>query len=74
MAGLRAAVGSQMGDAIECEHVVDAQGDTQQATTTGLAYYLKASNIACFTTGYNHWALRNGALVTWTGDSASPPQ
>jgi hypothetical protein len=74
LALLRAAVGPEMGDALDCEHVVDAEGDTQQTTTTGLAYYLNASNIACFTTGYDHWALREGKLVTWTGDSASPPQ
>jgi len=72
---LRAAVGARMGDAVDCEHVVDADGDTHQTTTTGLAYYLNARNTSCFTNGYDHWALEpNGSLVTWTGDSPTPPQ
>ena len=72
---LRASVGTPMGDAVDCEHVVNAAGDTQQTTTTGLAYYLNASNTACFTDGYQHWALAsNGSLVTWKGDSSTPPQ
>ncbi len=71
---LRAAVGAQMGDATDCEHVVNADGDTQQTTTTGLAYYLSASNTPCFTTGYDHWALVHGSVVSWKGDSPTPPE
>src|SRR5579864_7286673 len=74
LAQLRAAVGPIMGDPLECEHSVNAQGDTQQKTTTGLAYYLHSLNAACFTTGYDHWSLAaDGSLIRWTGDSIDPP-
>ena len=73
MAALRASLGPRMGDPLECEHSVDDQGDTQQKTTTGLAYYRSQVNVASFTTGWEHWGLREGALVYWTGDSIEPP-
>jgi hypothetical protein len=63
-----------MGDPLECEHSVNADGDTQQKTTTGLAYYLHALNAPCFTNGFDHWSLAaDGALIHWTGDSINPP-
>jgi len=62
-----------MGEALECERSVDDQGNTQQKTTTGLAYYRKHLNTACFTTGWDHWALRPEGLVHWTGDAVDPP-
>jgi hypothetical protein len=74
MTRLKAALGTVMGDALECERAVNAQGDTHQNTTTGLAYYRKQLNVACFTTGWDHWAARgDGSLVHWAGDAVDPP-
>jgi hypothetical protein len=73
IATLKAALGSSMGEPVECEHATSPQGDTQQKTTGGLAYYRKNLNLACFTTGWDHWALVNGGLVHWTGDAVDPP-
>jgi hypothetical protein len=64
-----------MGDPLECEHAVDAAGNTQQRTSTGLAYYRKVRNLPCFTTGYDHWALApDGSIIHWTGDAVDPPE
>src|ERR1700730_7792594 len=41
VAALKAALGPSMGEPIECEYATNPQGDTQQKTTTGLAYYRK---------------------------------
>jgi len=38
-----------------------------------VAYYRKNLSLACFTTGWDHWALVNGGLVHWTGDAVDPP-
>ena len=65
MAGLRARVGAEMGAPTECERVVDASGDTEQKTTTGLAYYRAGVNTPVFTNGVEHWAL--------TSDDLEPP-
>jgi hypothetical protein len=73
IASLKASLGASMGDPIECERPVDDQGDTQQNTTTGLAYYRSQLNMACFTTGWDHWGSRDGSLIHWTGDSIDPP-
>jgi hypothetical protein len=73
MATLKSALGPPMGDALECERAVNNEGDTQQKTTTGLAYYRKQFNAACFTTGWEHWGLVNGGLVHWAGPSVDPP-
>jgi hypothetical protein len=74
MAALKAALGAQMGEPVECERVVDAAGNTQQRTTAGLAYYRSDSNTSCFTTGWDHWALVPELdLVHWTGDMVDPP-
>ncbi len=62
-----------MGEPVECERATNPMGDTQQQTSTGLAYYRKNLNSACFTTGWDHWALVNGGLVHWTGDAVDPP-
>jgi hypothetical protein len=61
-----------MGEPLECERPVDDDGDTQQNTTTGLAYYRHQLNLACFTTGWDHWGLQAGQLVHWTGDAIDP--
>ena len=73
LAMLKSALGSQMGTPVECERVVDADGNTQQRTTAGLAYVRKASNLACFTTGWDHWALVDRRVVFWQGDAVEPP-
>jgi hypothetical protein len=73
IAKLKVALGSHMGEPVECERATSPQGDTQQKTTIGLAYYRKVLNVACFTTGWDHWALVNGALVHWTGEAVDPP-
>jgi hypothetical protein len=73
MRTLKLALGANMGEALECERPVDNHGDTQQNTTTGLAYYRSQMNVACFTTGWDHWALTTDGLVHWTGDTVDPP-
>jgi hypothetical protein len=70
---LKTALGATMGDPQECERAVDSQGDTQQKTSTGLAYYRRLLNVACFTTGWDHWAVTDRGLVHWTGDAVDPP-
>jgi hypothetical protein len=70
---LKASLGATMGTPVECEHDVDSSGDTEQRTTTGLAYYLKNQNAACFTTGWDHWAMDSRGLVHWAGDASDPP-
>jgi hypothetical protein len=73
MAALKAGVGAGMGEPLECERVVDEAGDTEQKTTTGLAYYRARSNISAFTNGWDHWALTPAGIVHWTGDDLDPP-
>jgi hypothetical protein len=73
LAALKASLGASMGEPLECERAVDDEGDTQQNTTMGLAYYRSKPNVASFTTGWDHWALREGVLVHWTGDSIDTP-
>ena len=72
-ATLKAALGERMGEATECERVVDAAGNTEQKTTVGLAYYRARSNTAAFTNGFDHWALGPSGVVHWTGDDLEPP-
>lgn len=73
-AALKGQVGPVMGDAIECEHPDPlGTGDTEQHTTTGLAFFRKSTNTPTFTDGYSHWALTPQGLVTWTGSSVDPP-
>jgi hypothetical protein len=72
-ASLKAALGARMGDATECERLVDAAGNTEQKTTTGLFYYRVASNTVAFTNGFDHWALTARGLVHWSGDDVEPP-
>jgi hypothetical protein len=71
---LRAALGSTMGDPVNCEREADEEGNTQQKTTTGLAYYRKVRNVAVFTTGWEHWALLpESGLVYWASNEVEPP-
>lgn len=73
IATLKSTLGATMGDPIECERVVSADGDTQQQTTTGLAYYRKRLNAAAFTTGWDHWGLVERGVVHWASDAVDPP-
>jgi hypothetical protein len=73
MARLMDRLGADMGAPTECEHVVDAAGDTEQKTTTGLAYYRANTNTAVFTNGVEHWALTADGLAHWTSDDLEPP-
>ena len=73
LATLKEALGSSMGEPLECERVVDAAGNTEQRTTTGLAYYRAATNTAAFTNGAEHWALTSTGVAHWTGPELEPP-
>jgi hypothetical protein len=72
IAQLHDAIAELMGDATDCE-VADGQGNTQQNTTKGLAYYRTATNVAAFTNGFDHWALTADGVVHWTGEQVDPP-
>ena len=73
MADLKAALGTRMGEPTECERVVDAAGNTEQQTSTGLAYYRAQANVVVFTDGVEHWALTSNGVVHWTSDEVEPP-
>ena len=62
-----------MGNPFECEHPNNANGDTLQKTTTGLAFYRKSTNTPTFTDGYRHWGLTATGIVGWVGDAVDPP-
>lgn len=67
-----------MGEPTEAEHGNPDNCDTQQLTTTGLAYWRCSSNLltfAAFPDGSMHWALSPSTtgLVEWTGDQDPPP-
>jgi hypothetical protein len=72
-ASLKAHLGPTMGEPIECEHPNNANGDTLQRTSTGLAYWRKSTNTPTFTDGYRHWAITSAGLVAWVGASPDPP-
>ncbi len=73
IATLKSWLGAEMGEPLECERAVDGSGDTQQRTSTGLAYYRKALNVAAFTTGWDHWGLVDRGVVHWAGQAVDPP-
>jgi hypothetical protein len=73
LADLKRSLGRIMGEPLECERVVNGEGDTEQHTSTGLAYYLKALNVPAFTDGHNRWALTGRGVVYWSGSETSPP-
>lgn len=75
-ADFRARIGDVMGDPVENEHGNPANCDTQQLTTTGLAFWRCSTNtmtFAAFPDGLRHWAVVDGQVVEWTGPSADPP-
>ncbi len=67
LAHLKAQVGLEMGEPIECEHADTESGDVLQQTTTGLAIHFSTSDMPTFTTGHDHWALTPGGIAHWTG-------
>jgi hypothetical protein len=64
-ATLYATLGEVMGSPTTCP-LVDSEGDTVQATSTGLAIY-RQSGLALFASGNQHWALSSSGLENWTG-------
>ena len=62
---LHQAVGDAMGSPSGCP-LVDADGDTLQPTTTGLAVH-HPNGTSVFVSGEQHWALTAQGLETWTG-------
>jgi hypothetical protein len=73
-AELRVRIGdAKMGQPLECERAIYPSGDTNQRTTTGLAYYRSGVNIPSFVSGLDHWALTSQGLVHWIGDVVDPP-
>jgi hypothetical protein len=74
-ATLSSALGDVMGSPVENEHGIQSGCDTQQLTTTGLAYWRCATNamtFAAFPDGMHHWALINGQVLEWFGPSPDP--
>lgn len=65
MADLKNRLGPLMGEPLECERAVDAEGDTRQMTTTGVADYTERTGTVTFTDGPRHWAVSGGSLVDW---------
>lgn len=72
-AEMKSRLGEIMGEPVECEHANADNGDALQQTSTGLAYYRRATNTPMFTDGWKHWALTGSGLVIWEGDRADPP-
>ena len=63
-ARLHAELGDVMGVPTACSQRT-GDGDLLQATSTGLAIYRVQTETALFSAGDRHWALGDGALVTW---------
>src|SRR5262249_27239034 len=57
---------SVIGVAVGCARV-DAEGNTLQPTTTGLAIY-RGDGTAVFASGDQHWAVTDQGLQTWTAN------
>ncbi len=73
-ADLQAQIGAPMGDPVTCEFPdPNGTGDIHQRTTTGLAFWRKATNTPTFTDGFQHWGQTPTGLVAWTGTSVDPP-
>jgi hypothetical protein len=77
LAQLKAVLGSLMGEPVEAEHGLEQGCDTQQLTTTGLAYWRCASGtlgFVAFPDGAQHWAWTSVGVARWVGESADPPE
>ena len=72
-ADLKAHIGAAMGDPVTCEFPdPNWTGDIHQRTTTGLAFWRKATNTPTFTDGWRHWGRTPAGWVEWTGSSIDP--
>jgi lipoprotein-anchoring transpeptidase ErfK/SrfK len=73
-ATLKVLLAERMGDPLGCPFVDPrGSGDVHQETTTGLAYWRKASNLAVFTDGDQHWAWTIHGPAYWRGSAVEPP-
>ncbi len=73
-ADLHDKLGAVMGSPVTCEYAdPNGTGDTEQNTTTGLAFWRKSTNTPTFTDGSTHWALTGHGDLTWVGSSIDPP-
>jgi hypothetical protein len=63
-AALQQQIGAIMGVPTSCPRV-DANGDTMQTTTTGLAVH-RPDGMSVFASGDDHWALTAAGLQEWT--------
>lgn len=73
-AALREQLGDVMGEPVTCEFPdPNGTGDVHQRTSTGLAFWRKATNIPTFTNGWDHWGWTDDGLEYWTGESIDPP-
>ncbi len=67
-------LGEMIGTPVTCEFAdPSGSGDVLQQTSSGLAFWRKATNTLTFTDGNRHWALTSGGWVQWTGPSVDPP-
>jgi hypothetical protein len=66
LSSLSQAIGPAMGSPAQCPRV-DANGNTIQVTTTGLAIY-KLDGTSIFASGEQHWSLTAAGLQTWRGN------
>jgi peptidoglycan/xylan/chitin deacetylase (PgdA/CDA1 family) len=72
MIDLRADIGEAMGQPLDCEHALDAAGDTIQPTSTGTAWYTRYNSTSIFTDGYQRWVLDPTGLRYWGTPDAVP--
>jgi hypothetical protein len=68
MADMKARIGQAMGEPRDCEHPINADGDTVQLTTTGLATYTQRTQTLTFTDAVHAWTLTGGAMSVWALD------
>jgi hypothetical protein len=72
-ADLKEQLGDRMGVPLECEYISPENGDSLQATSTGLAVFQRRAGLLMFTDGWSTWALLPEGVVSWTADQAPPP-
>jgi hypothetical protein len=73
---LKTQLGPTMGSAVAPVQNVADSCDTQQQTSTGLAYWRCDTNVVAFAAdpdGLLHWAWLNDGLVSWASPSVDPP-
>ncbi len=73
-AQLQQRIGASMGNPLECEHTDPGSGDTQQHTSTGLAYVPHNGGLVSFTNGWEHYALAGSQVDLWRNASVDPPR